>query len=1001
MFNNPMKLDRNRLSDAVRIALSLGAVAAVDASAYAQDQSASQDQNNKQTQALETIIVTGSHIRRVDLETSNPVVTISSKQIEATGKLTIGEIIQNLSVVTGGLQNSNVNNGGGSGQTLVGLRGIGASRTLVLVDGQRLITFARDTGTTPGADLNAIPAAAVDRIEVLTDGASAIYGSDAIGGVINVILKSNYQGAEFSSNYGISDKDDGERRGGSFIFGQTTDKGSILAGIEYNRYDQVLQGNRKFSHDALSLSSTAHGGTTVSVGGSTYAARDYIVAPASVANCGAGGALSLNSSAANASNGATSLSDYHCFTQDDKYNYAAVNLLLTPQERTNLFLKGIYKLTDNIDFSATLLHQKTTSDFQLAPTPFGTGTGISISKDSYYNPFGVDFTPSNGNQYKARLFPTGDRGTRFATTTDQGNFAFNGNLNVLGQDWIWDVGYDFGHIARVRTVLGVPNSAALEQGLGPSFLNAQGVVQCGTAASPISLDTCTPWDPFNLYSANSQKVIAENSAPALISNYAISRYWHADASGGVFDLPAGTVQLATGLDYSKQYVASVVPGELVTEPYPPFACPLGSLCSAAVQGGFNVKEAYAELYVPILKDLPFARSLNVTLGDRYSKYSDFGSTNNFKAGIEWRPIDDLLLRGTATSVFRAPAVVQIFGSPTTSAPFLSSDPCDGYRGAPAGSGPAMACVNVPTDGSFKDGNVSSHSQLNAVVAGSKFFGINLKPESGKTFDFGAVYSPSYVPGLSLTADLWRLYLNDTITIVSPQTSLDLCYNGVSYWCQFVNQRLTGSSAGQPGFWELPTANLGRLDVKGLDVSANYKLPQFSFGQVTLGMNATYLSQYKLNTAPGEPGSLVLNAAGEMGTYGSALGSTCVAQGALCFFPRVRGNTTLAWSLGPVDAQLTTRYISAFRAGSPDLSQYSTVVAGIPGYSIRYGATVYNDLTAGYNIESLNTRIDLGVDNIANKQPPLLYANNTLGANTDPSDFDVLGRYYWARITVKF
>jgi len=228
------------------------------------------------------------------------------------------------------------------------------------------------------------------------------------------------------------------------------------------------------------------------------------------------------------------------------------------------------------------------------------------------------------------------------------------------------------------------------------------------------LSQCTPFDPFNMFNPNTQAVVAAAAVPALINNWSIARTYHADITGGLFDLPAGAVQLAAGLNYNKQYTDTTVPAELVTTSYPPFSCPLGSLCSAKVQGGFNVKEAYAELLVPVLKEMPFVRSLNVTLGDRYSKYSDFGSTNNWKGALEYRPIDDLLLRGTVTSVFRAPALVQMFGAPVSSAPYLSSDPCDGFKGAPAGSGPAIACTNVPTDGSFKNAYVAEHQQLTAV-----------------------------------------------------------------------------------------------------------------------------------------------------------------------------------------------------------------------------------------------------------------------------------------------
>jgi hypothetical protein len=243
--------------------------------------------------------------------------------------------------------------------------------------------------------------------------------------------------------------------------------------------------------------------------------------------------------------------------------------------------------------------------------------------------------------------------------------------------------------------------------------------------------------------------------------------------------------------------------------------------------------------------------------------------------------------------------------------------------------------------------------------------------------------------------------------VGVQTSIIECYNGVLSFCPNVASR----AAGDPLVWIQPIANLGRIDAKGIDFSANYKLPQFSFGQFNVGLQGTYLQQFKINTAPQFPqGTLVLNAVGNMGTFGSALGSSCPFNGAggVCFFPRTRATGTLGWQLGPWDAQWTMRYYSKFKGGSADPSQYSTMALGAgqalrtePAVVIHYGATVYNNLTVGYNIEPLNTRIDVGVDNVFDKQPPFLYANNSLNANTDPGNFDVIGRYYWGRVTVKF
>ncbi len=1019
-----MRLDRSELSKAVQTALSLGAVAAVGVAgtAFAQNATTTTQSNQQQPQTLQTIVVTGSHIRRVDLETSNPVVAVTAQQIQQTGKLTLGDVVQNLPVVTGGLVNPSVNNGGGTGQTIVGLRGLGPSRTLVLVDGQRIINN----------DLNSIPAAAVERIEVLTDGASAVYGSDAIGGVINIILKSNYQGAQFQLNYGISDHDDGERKGANFMFGQTSDKGSILAGIDYNKQDGILQARRKFSENAVSLTATnTYGGSgtapagltylavpgsgiTSFIGGSSYALRNRVFAPNPM-GCSS---LSLNSgtfsSGADPATSGGIAANYHCFGTDpatgesDRYNYASVNYLLSPQERTTAFFKGVYHLSDNIDYYATMYHAKTSSAAQFAPAVLGAGpifdTGFKISPDNYYNPFGIpfDLTQAGTGIWTGRMVPAGPRNFAGQFSTDQLMTGVRGNFDILDRNWTWDVGYSYGHISSISTTRGLPDVAKLSEGAGPSFLNGDGVVQCGTATNPIPLSECTPWDPFNLNSPSAKEAIAAASSPALTDTYSIERIYHADVSGGLFDLPAGTVQLAAGASYRKEYTNNVVAADLLLNPASG-NCNLGSACSAHLQGGYTVKEAYAEVFFPILKDLPFVRSLNVTLGDRYSKYSTFGSTNNWKIGVEFRPIDDLLLRGTVSTVFRAPGISDVFAAPTSSAPILTSDPCDHI------TAPNPACEFVPTDGTFVDTAVASHQQIKAFNSGSQYANFPLGPEQGKSFDFGAVYSPHFVPGLTVQADLWRIYLANVITGVTSQTILNSCFHGLTQFCGLISRSSAPGFEGQINNILQPTANLGRLDVRGVDFAANYKLPAFSFGQFDLGLQATYLGEFKIQTAPGVDGvNQTFNGPGMMGSFGSALGSSCpFSGGGMCFFPRVRAQGTLHWQLGPWDAQWTARYSSPFKVGSANPAEGDTALAGFPVNGpagplvLKYGSYTYHNVTVGYNIEPINTRVDVGVDNVFDKQPPFLFANNTLNANTDPSDFDTIGRYYWARLTVKF
>ena len=988
-----MKLDTNKLSSAVRLALTLGAVstAGLTTAAFAQDTGNATPPSDKKAQQLETIVVTGSRIRRVDIETSNPVISIDRQAIQHTGSLTLGNIVQQIPANTGGFANPQINNGGGTGTSSVNLRGLGSNRTLVLVNGNRVIN----------GDLNSIPTSMIERVEVLTDGASAIYGSDAIGGVVNVITRKNYQGAEFSADYGISDHSDGARHGYSFTFGQSSDKGSIMAGIQYNKQDEVLAGARKFSQNSVSLTGSTNTPPYAYVGGSSFPPYGNIQLPPNLAATFGCGRVALNPGG---NSQVPTSANYHCFGNADKFNYAPVNLIMTPQERTNIFVNGDYHLSDNVDVYFDYYGNKTASGFQLAPALLGSLYGAVISAQNYYNPFGVQFGGTGGYDYRARLVSAGNRAADFGTQTDQLQTGFKGHLDLFGHGWDWNAGLGYGHFSQGTTTLGLPNVATLNQAMGPSFLNpATNTVVCGTPGNIIA--GCTPFNPFDLFSPASVATLKSIAAAAVSNDYSIEKYEHVDANGGVFSLPAGTAELAVGASYRKEYTHSVVDPVLLINPLTG-NCTLGSQCSSALQGGYNVKEAYGELFLPILKDMPFAKSLNVTLGDRYSKYSTFGNTNNAKLALEWRPIEDLLLRGTVTQVFRAPNIGNVFGSPVSDAPLLSSDPCDGYTGNPVNP----ACVNVPTNGSFVDTDVALHQQIKAVSSGSAYAGFPLGAEKGKSFDLGFVYDPSWLSGFSTSVDLWRVYLNNTITAIGAQTVMNLCSAGQTQYCPLITRFASGPQQGQIAQILEPTGNLGRTDVSGVDFGFRYRLPQFNVfgvdpGHFAVSLNTTYLKNFDVQTAPGTPANNVYHYAGHMLPFGSGAEGACpTSSGGTCLFPRWRGQAMVNWTMGSWEASWTARYIGKFRLGSRDPSQGMSAVPSFAAnnpYELDFGSTTYNDLQLGYTIEPLNTQIQFGIDNVFNKQPPFLYANNTLNANTDPANFDLMGRYYWGRVTVKF
>ena len=993
-----MKLGSTKISSAVRLALSLGAVLAAGASsaAFAQDAATAaapttQDSPSPQkAKALETVVVTGSHIRRVDLETSNPVVTLDRAAIEATGKLTLGDLVQQLPVMTGGNTNPQVNNGGGGGSSSLSLRGLGPNRTLILVDGHRV----------NNNDSNSIPADMIERIEVLTTGASAVYGSDAIGGVVNFITRKNYQGAQIYTSFGESDQNDGSQQGYGATFGQSTDKGNFYGGIEYNQMDGILSGSRKFSQNSLTLQGDTVTSPHVVLGGSGTGQYGNIRLPKGTA--AALGMPKCSSYARNpGSSGTNAATDYHCFGTADRYNYATVNQIETPTERTNAFLSGSYDLSDHVQAYMDGYFNKTNAASQLAPGLYTSGGGADISAASYYNPFGVELGGAGPGSYRGRLVGLGNRRTTNATTSGQVDLGLKGDVNVFGQDWNWDAGFDYGHASTIATLFNLPNQNTLNVAAGPSFLDpASGMVVCGAPGAIVT--GCTPFNPFNLQSPGSVAAQKASSTPSTNTSYSSQRIYHLDVNGGLFDLPAGTVQLAAGLSYRQETLSANVDPVLSISPSTGL-CALGTQCSAGLKGGFNVSEGYAEALFPIVKDLPFAKSVFVTIGDRYSSYSTFGSTNNFKFALEWRPIADLLLRGTVAQVFRAPNISEVYGPAASNADKLSSDPCNGYKG---GGNPA--CAGVPIDGSFVNQDVASNNQTTVTSSGAKYANFPIKPEVGKTFDLGAVYSPEWLPGATASVDFWHVNLNNTISTLGIQNSLNLCYAGNATYCPLVQRYQSGPLQGELSPQSLePTGNLGSTSTGGVDFQLLYKLPELSFGRFTVGLNGTYLKYYDQQTAPGLPSNVTYHDAGHFLPFGSGAVGSCPG-GSVCLFPRWRANASLTWQDGGWDASWRMRYIGRFENGSNVAAEDTFPVANsgagnnsIPGVILKYGAYVYNDVQIGYNIAVFNTRVDFGINNVADKKPPMLYANNTLNANSDPSNFDFIGRYFYGRVTVKF
>ncbi|WP_267224710.1 TonB-dependent receptor domain-containing protein [Dyella silvae] len=957
-----MQSNYNRLSIAVRLALSVG-IASTAAMAQAQDAS-SKDASNTQNQSktteqpqksnaktLTAVSVTGSLIRRVDAETASPVVTLDRSAITNNGSPTLGNVLQALPSISGNATNTqNNSNGGGvasptleggDGAARVSLRGLGTERTLVLVDGQRLAN----------PDLNMIPQNMVERVDVLANGASTVYGSDAVGGVVNFILRKDYKGAEVSVNDGISSHGDGQRHGAQFTVGASGDQGSIVGGIDYNKQDPVVATRRGFSSHQLSLYSS---GLQVS-GSSTIPTGKMQVPPSVAPGCAASGNPPTALVTLASGNG-SSTSDYRCFNSNDRYNYNAYNYIQTQQERTNVFVLGNYKFNDYVTFFADAFYNHTNSSGQDAPAPTNVTDGWSVAANNPINPFGVTFSNPNsgGNFMGTRLTGLGTRLHTFTTTNEQINTGLRGNF---GQStWIWDASIDYGHSHRVQTDYNEVNVPAFQAAInsGANIFNQADPAVTAQLRKGVDAPMYTKTNTMKQAQAN--------------------------ASGEIWDLPAGAIQLSTGVLYRKESMNYNVTSDAILDPVTGTCTVLQEACGSPASGSITVKELYAETLIPVLSEQPWAYALNVDLGIRTSNYSSSGTTTNGKFAIEYRPIADLLVRGTVSQVFRAPNLDELYDGRTITNPTVT-DPCYDLSAAELAAH-AAACQFMPPNTNYK--NILSN-QPAAYVSGAVPAGASLRPEKGKSFDFGLVYSPSWLQGASTTVDLWRINLKDMLTIIQAQTVLNECYvNGGSPYCSFINRYNSASAvAGGINFINTPFVNLGNLSTSGVDFTLNYAIPHFDVGGVDPGnfkaaLNTTYIGTYKNDASPGQPGAETINYAG---TYSQQFGN----------ISRWRGTLTLNWNRGPWSAQWQSRYIHRLT----NLGAYIDTGASAP-----MGGITYHAIQAGYELAKYHTRFDLGIDNLTGRVPPLSY-QNAVNYNVDTATYDTMGRYFWGRITVKF
>ena len=968
----------------------------------------------------EELVVTGSRIRRKDLTTPAPVTVVTREQFESSGRMTIGDYLQTMPE-QGNAPNFQLNTGGinygADGTTRINLRSLGIQRTLVLINGRRVVPGG--LGASAAVDLNTIPTEAIERVEVLKDGASAVYGSDAIAGVVNVITRRSFNGTDLGAQYGLSGKGDAQTFDAHVTTGTQGDTaGAIFSARYFNQRDSWLR-DRNWSQQALDYDYTG-GGVTPS--GSSRVPQGALRIPEDPNNPGTplcngnpfctaltntlGWSVTqryIRNSTSSAGSTpvvcTTVLGQPECFrkfntaapdnngTGNDFYNFAAQNYLTIPSTTIQGFSAGEVKFPVARGYYELSYTQRNSTQ-NAAPMPLNPGdyNNIVYSKDSVYNPFGTDLSFLG-----RRLVEFGNRTYSEDLSTFRVVTGIDGTLpDVFGpaQGWFWNASANYGRTAGTFTTGGSFRNSRVQSATGPSVPSPNGPV-CVQTPGQISTEVagCTPLNllggPGSIQSAQQDYLGFTGTSRAYDQLFTAG----ADLAGDLFPLAADRpVSLALGYEFRHQL------GSQIADPIAA-AGDSADFNFKSTSGGFHSNEAFAELSVPILANMPGVEALEASLAGRYVNYSTFGDKFTYKLGARYTPVRDFTVRGTYSTAFRAPSISELYLGNKETDP-AATDPCADLGAAPGGAtGPVVTrCRSGGVTGS---GSGDTGLQELTRTGGTP----TLQPETARAFTAGLVFQPQAVRNLTFTLDYFNVTIDDAIGLTGTANILNGCYvGGVSEYCGLIVRNASGGIQYVNDFY----ANIGRIRTGGIDFAARYTLPT-DFGRFALGFDGSYLAFYyitlKLKSGDAKiPGKDNYDA----GSFGA--------------LPAFKATASLDWSVGGFIAGLTSRFVSSMNecANPYDPSTAQGGICSVINVDPVTGTSVSSnplrrrvesyyqlDVHAGYTLASTLGRTTLfaGIINVTDKQPPYIYSAAL--ANSDPSTYDYIGRYVYGRIQHRF
>ncbi len=916
-----------------------------------------------QDSGVETVVVTGSRIARTDADSVGPLTTLTARDIENTASSSIGDILQKLPEV-GVSYNSNGTQGTSYGGSSVSLRYLAntdgdADRTLVLVDGHRWVDGTGARGIRDFVDLNTIPIGIIGNVEVLQDGASALYGADAIAGVVNIHTRQHVDGLSASAKFGISDRGDGQEYSGFVNYGQALGNGSAFLSASYVRDDAVFTSSR-----SLTAQSLTGGPANLSV--PTASPQGLYILPGFST---AAKPITQNAGVTTA----TGIGSYHVAAlPGDYYDTDSQGVDdVGPSERFGLYGRATQNLTSDIVLTVDALWNRRISSQVFSPTNLsvggtsGTFKGFSIAANQQYNPFGVAFTPAQAWNIQIFTPQVGNRTNKEDSTNYHFAVGLDGAVGMFDRDFTWSFYSSYARNDMYFQPLNNINLEALDLGLG-------------SPASCAAVSGCVPINIFGQMTPDQASYIRangneHNSTRLIDVNF--------DVTGTVADLPAGPLGMAVGVEYrhnggsdSPDALINTVSTGTGSLPLPATTVPTsGTQRTPTANGTVDVKEAYLELSVPLLKDATLAKSLDIDVAGRYSDYSSVGSHATSKIGIGYRPIQEVLLRGTFSQGFRAPSLLELYtGSRQTNLAGSNTDPCNGGAAAhPTFPG----CAGIPAT---YNQNAYNAGTLPETLAGNT----KLKPETAETFSYGGAYTPDWLDGFSATSDWYQVTIYNAISTPAVTTALQLCATQGGAFCSVITRDTSGQVLNFLSAYE----NLNKIKTAGLDTTFRYNFPT-DFGNWEAVFSPTYLDRfttYAPNPTGGAP--LITNAAG------TSTGGTTPAT-ARSTYPHWKVGASLRWMQDNYAVMWRGRYIGATLDGAPP---------ALPVVPVKNGNVTeiyYNDLQFEYNLADPQLNITVGVNNVLDAMPPASYANAPI--NFDMYTYDIMGRNFFIRLNKSF